>query len=70
VKLGAAGRVVQHPDPSFQLGLFAPGPPTLDAGTTPALRALGSSCRITAAIGGTALTARAIARTDKSSEGA
>jgi catechol 2,3-dioxygenase-like lactoylglutathione lyase family enzyme len=25
---------VQHPDqPSFQLGLFAPGPPVLDAGT-------------------------------------
>lgn len=30
---------VQHPDqPSFELGLFAPGPPTLDAGTAQALR--------------------------------
>ena len=30
---------VQHPDqPSFQLGLFAPGPPTHDAGTAQALR--------------------------------
>ena len=32
---------VQHPDqPSFQLGLFAPGPPMLDAETAQALRAL------------------------------
>jgi len=31
---------VQHPDqPSFQLGLFAPGPPVHDAATTQALRA-------------------------------
>lgn len=30
---------VQHPDqPSFQLGLFAPGPPTHDEGTAQALR--------------------------------
>ena len=30
---------VQHPDqPSFQLGLFAPGPPALDAGTAQTLR--------------------------------
>ena len=30
---------VQHPDqPSFQLGLFRPGPPTLDAGTAQAVR--------------------------------
>jgi catechol 2,3-dioxygenase-like lactoylglutathione lyase family enzyme len=30
---------VQHPDqPSFQLGLFTPGPPTLDARTAEALR--------------------------------
>lgn len=30
---------VQHPDqPSFQLGLFAPGPPALDAATAQALR--------------------------------
>jgi catechol 2,3-dioxygenase-like lactoylglutathione lyase family enzyme len=30
---------VQHPDqPSFQLGLFKPGPPVLDAGTAQALR--------------------------------
>lgn len=32
---------VQHPDqPSFQLGLFAPGPPMLDDATAQALRAL------------------------------
>jgi catechol 2,3-dioxygenase-like lactoylglutathione lyase family enzyme len=32
---------VQHPDqPSFQLGLFAPGPPVLDAGTTQSVRAI------------------------------
>jgi len=32
---------VQHPDqPSFQLGLFAPGPPVLDAATAKALREL------------------------------
>src|SRR5215468_5682352 len=32
---------VQHPDqPSFQLGLFAPGPPVLDAATAQALRAM------------------------------
>ena len=32
---------VQHPDqPSFQLGLFAPGPPVLDAVTAKALREL------------------------------
>ncbi len=32
---------VQHPDqPSFQLGLFAPGPPVHDAGTTQTLRAM------------------------------
>jgi len=31
---------VQHPDqPSFQLGLFLPGPPTVDADTAKALRA-------------------------------
>ena len=31
---------VQHPDqPSFQLGLFVPGPPTVDADTAQALRA-------------------------------
>src|SRR5580658_10430129 len=30
---------VQHPDqPSFQLGLFVPGPPALDAATAQALR--------------------------------
>jgi catechol 2,3-dioxygenase-like lactoylglutathione lyase family enzyme len=30
---------VQHPDqPSFQLGLFKPGPPTIDAGTAQAVR--------------------------------
>ena len=30
---------VQHPDqPSFQLGLFAPGPPTLDIATAQTLR--------------------------------
>lgn len=30
---------VQHPDqPSFQLGLFTPGPPTLDAATAQTLR--------------------------------
>ena len=30
---------VQHPDqPTFQLGLFAPGPPVLDAGTAQTLR--------------------------------
>ncbi|HUN25862.1 MAG TPA: VOC family protein [Steroidobacteraceae bacterium] len=30
---------VQHPDqPSFQLGLFAPGPPVLDAATAQTLR--------------------------------
>ena len=30
---------VQHPDqPTFQLGLFAPGPPVLDAGTSQTLR--------------------------------
>jgi catechol 2,3-dioxygenase-like lactoylglutathione lyase family enzyme len=30
---------VQHPDqPSFQLGLFTPGPPTHDAGTAQTLR--------------------------------
>ena len=32
---------VQHPDqPSFQLGLFRPGPPVLDAGTAQTLRAM------------------------------
>ena len=32
---------VQHPEqPSFQLGLFAPGPPVLDAGTTQTVRAM------------------------------
>jgi catechol 2,3-dioxygenase-like lactoylglutathione lyase family enzyme len=32
---------VQHPDqPSFQLGLFAPGPPALDAGTAQTVRAI------------------------------
>jgi len=32
---------VQHPaQPSFQLGLFAPGPPTLDEATAQALREL------------------------------
>lgn len=32
---------VQHPDqPSFQLGLFAPGPPVLDPSTAQALRAI------------------------------
>ena len=32
---------VQHPDqPPFQLGLFAPGPPVLDAATAKALREL------------------------------
>jgi uncharacterized glyoxalase superfamily protein PhnB len=32
---------VQHPQqPSFQLGLFAPGPPVLDAGTAQTLRAI------------------------------
>ena len=32
---------VQHPDqPSFQLGLFAPAPPVLDAATAQAVRAL------------------------------
>src|SRR6478752_6150186 len=32
---------VQHPDqPLFQLGLFTPGPPMLDAATAQALRAL------------------------------
>jgi catechol 2,3-dioxygenase-like lactoylglutathione lyase family enzyme len=31
---------VQHPEqPSFQLGLFVPGPPTVDADTAQALRA-------------------------------
>ena len=30
---------VQHPDqPSFQLGLFLPGPPTIDAGTAQSVR--------------------------------
>ena len=32
---------VQHPDqPSFQLGLFTPGPPVLDAATAQALQAI------------------------------
>jgi catechol 2,3-dioxygenase-like lactoylglutathione lyase family enzyme len=32
---------VQHPDqPSFQLGLFVPGPPVLDAATAQSVRAL------------------------------
>ena len=32
---------VQHPDqPSFQLGLFTPGPPMLDAATAQSLKAL------------------------------
>jgi len=32
---------VQHPEqPSFQLGLFAPGPPVLDAGTAQTVRAI------------------------------
>jgi len=32
---------VQHPEQSsFQLGLFTPGPPVLDAGTAPAVRAI------------------------------
>jgi Glyoxalase/Bleomycin resistance protein/Dioxygenase superfamily len=32
---------VQHPDqPSFQLGLFTPGPPMLDAGTAQTLHAI------------------------------
>ena len=32
---------IQHPEqPSFQLGLFAPGPPVLDAATAQTLRAM------------------------------
>src|SRR5262245_12573752 len=32
---------VQHPEqPSFQLGLFAPGPPVLDAATAQSVRAI------------------------------
>jgi catechol 2,3-dioxygenase-like lactoylglutathione lyase family enzyme len=32
---------VQHPDqPAFQLGLFVPGPPVMDAATAQALRAI------------------------------
>jgi catechol 2,3-dioxygenase-like lactoylglutathione lyase family enzyme len=32
---------VQHPEqPSFQLGLFTPGPPTVDAATAQAMRAM------------------------------
>jgi catechol 2,3-dioxygenase-like lactoylglutathione lyase family enzyme len=32
---------VQHPEqPSFQLGLFTPGPPALDAATAQAVRAI------------------------------
>ena len=32
---------VQHPDqPSFQLGLFSPGPPTLDEATAQSVRAI------------------------------
>src|ERR1700730_12110330 len=32
---------VQHPEqPSFQLGLFTPGPPTIDAGTAQSVRAI------------------------------
>jgi hypothetical protein len=32
---------VQHPEqPSFQLGLFAPGPPVLDAATAQTVRAM------------------------------
>src|ERR1043165_251170 len=32
---------IQHPEqPSFQLGLFAPGPPVLDAATAQAVRAI------------------------------
>ena len=32
---------VQHPEqPSFQLGLFVPGPPVLDAGTAQSVRAI------------------------------
>jgi catechol 2,3-dioxygenase-like lactoylglutathione lyase family enzyme len=32
---------VQHPEqPSFQLGLFLPGPPVLDAGTAQSVRAI------------------------------
>lgn len=32
---------VQHPEqPSFQLGLFVPGPPTVDAATAQALKAI------------------------------
>src|SRR5215831_17988908 len=32
---------VQHPDqPSFQLGLFTPGPPVLDAATAQTVRAI------------------------------
>lgn len=32
---------IQHPDqPSFQLGLFVPGPPTIDAASAQALREL------------------------------
>ena len=35
------GLTVQHPDqPGFQLGLFKPGPPMLDAATAQALQAL------------------------------
>jgi catechol 2,3-dioxygenase-like lactoylglutathione lyase family enzyme len=32
---------VQHPEqPSFQLGLFVPGPPTIDAATAQSVRAI------------------------------
>ena len=32
---------IQHPDqPSFQLGLFKPGPPTMDAGTAQSVQAI------------------------------
>ncbi len=35
------GLTVQHPEqPSFQLGLFAPGPPVLDAATAQTMRAM------------------------------
>src|ERR1700753_1251803 len=32
---------IQHPEqPSFQLGLFVPGPPTIDAGTAQSIKAI------------------------------
>ena len=42
---------VQHPEqPSFQLGLFAPGPPTLDAASAQALRELARVARVSVAV--------------------